>query len=348
MQDKKKILVVRYRFIGDTILTLPFLKNLRLAYPDAQIDMLVAPKSGEIIEDCPYVDNFIYFDTTKKHKYENGAGEKKSFWYYVKLLRKNKYDKAYVLKRSLSSAFLVFMCGIKERIGFNTEGRGFLLTKRVPYDKKKHESQCFLDVLKADGVEIKDDSFENGLNPDAEKKVDEILNEKANNGLKRVIVHATATNKGKLWAIENFAEITRFLVNEKHVQVFFIGTDFDSQTYDKMLSLIGEKLEIEPINLCGKLNLKESLALTAKVDFLIGNDSGNLHMASSVHTPVIGLYGPMPFEKWYALGTNNILLKSDLPCMPCGLSGKCQNDHKCMKNISVSQVKTAVEKFLNQ
>ena len=173
--SNKKILVVRYRFIGDTILTLPFLKNLRLANPDSQIDMLVAPKSGEIIEDCPYVDNFIYFDTTKKHKYENGAGEKKSFWYYVKLLRKNKYDKAYVLKRSLSSAFLAFAGGIKERVGCDTEGRGFLLTKRVPYNKKKHESQCFLDVLRADGVEIKDENFENGLNPEAEKKVDKIL-----------------------------------------------------------------------------------------------------------------------------------------------------------------------------
>ena len=56
---------MRYRFIGDTILTIPFLRNLRYAYPDAQIDMLVAPVSGEVIDKCPYVDNFIYFDTTK-------------------------------------------------------------------------------------------------------------------------------------------------------------------------------------------------------------------------------------------------------------------------------------------
>lgn len=62
---KQKILVMRYRFIGDTILTVPFLRNLRYAYPDAQIDLMIAPVSGEIIDKCPYVDNFIYFDTTK-------------------------------------------------------------------------------------------------------------------------------------------------------------------------------------------------------------------------------------------------------------------------------------------
>lgn len=346
MQNKQKILVVRYRFIGDTILTLPFLKNLRLANPEAQIDMLIAPKSGEIIEDCPYVDNFIYFDTTRKHKYENSDEKKKSFFSYVKILRANKYDKAYVLKRSLSSALLVFFAGIKERIGFDTESRGFLLTKKVKYDNTKHETQCFLDVLRADGIEIKDEKLENEVNPFALKKAEEILQKEADDELKRVIVHATATNKGKLWAIENFAQITEYLINEKNARVFFIGTDFDSQTYEKMLSLIEYELKNKPVNLCGKLNLKESLALTSKMDLLIGNDSGNLHMASSVGTPVIGLYGPMPFEKWYALGNNNTLLKADLPCMPCGLRKKCPNNYDCMKKITVQEVKSAIDKYL--
>ena len=78
---KQKILVMRYRFIGDTILTVPFLRNLRYAYPDAQIDLMIAPVSGEIIDKCPYVDNFIYFDTTKKHRYENRKVKAKKTFY---------------------------------------------------------------------------------------------------------------------------------------------------------------------------------------------------------------------------------------------------------------------------
>ena len=80
-----KILVVRYRFIGDTILTVPFLRNLRRAYPYAKIDMLVSPISGDLLETCPYIDNLIYFDTTRKHRYEYGNTEKKSFWHSMKL-----------------------------------------------------------------------------------------------------------------------------------------------------------------------------------------------------------------------------------------------------------------------
>jgi len=346
MSDKKKILVVRYRFIGDTILTLPFLKNLRLAEPNAQIDMLVAPKSGEIIEDCPFVDNFIYFDTTRKHKYENGKEKKKSFWHYVSLLRKNKYDKAYVLKRSLSSAILIFLAGIKDRIGFDTEHRGFLLTKRIPYDNNKHESECFLDVLRADGINISDSKLENTVNPVSAEKVENILTENNLSDKKLVIVHATATNAGKLWDLKNFAKVTEYLINQKNVNVIFCGTDFDYDTYDRMLKMIDVPLKSKPLNLCGKLSLKESLALTKRVDLLIGNDSGNLHMASSVRTPVIGIYGPMPFEKWYALGENNILLHSDIPCSPCGLRKKCPNDKLCLKNITVEQVTDGINKIL--
>lgn len=343
-----KILVVRYRFIGDTVLSLPFLKNLRTAYPNAQIDMLVAPKSGEIIENCPYVNNFIYFDTTRKHKYENVNERKKSFFSYVKLLKKEKYDKAYVLKRSFSSAALVFLAGIKERIGFDTEGRGFLLTKKVKYDENKHESLCFCDLLKADGIPADDFDFENNVTPEEENKVTELFKEYGITNDKKAVVHACATNPGKLWSEENFAQIIEYLSNEKGVRVLFTGTDFDTEKYERILRLIKVPLNVSPANFCGKLSLRESLALIKAAEFLIGNDSGNLHMASSVKIPVIGLYGPMSFEKWHALGDNNIFLKADLPCVPCGLRGKCKIGYSCMKQITVESVKNAVDEICSR
>lgn len=340
-----KILVVRYRFIGDMILTIPFLRNLRYAYPDAQIDMLVSPNSGEVIENCPYVNNFIYFDTTRKHKYENGEGEKKSFWYYVKELKKQKYDKAFVLKRSFSSAMLCFLAGIKERIGFNTEGRGFLLTKRIKYDDIKHESLCFLDVLQADKKEIKDTYLENWILEENKIKIYSLFEE--NNivlSKKNVVVNVTATNQTKVWDINNFARIIEYLINDKDANVIFIGAPSDKEVYENIKYNV--ELKTKPINLCGKVTIKDSLALLNEVDLLIGNDSGNLHMASSVRTPVIGLYGPMPFEKWKAIGDKNILIKASLPCMPCSLKGECPNNKACMNSITIEEVKEAINKIL--
>lgn len=341
-----KILVVRYRFIGDMILTIPFLRNLRYAYPDAQIDMLVAPNSGEVIENCPYVNNFIYFDTNRKHKYEQGKGKKKSFWYYVSALKKEKYDKAYVLKRSLSSALLCYFAGVKERIGYDTENRGFLLTKKVKYNNIKHESLCFLDVLEADNIKIKDTHLENWIEEENKNKVLSLF-EKYNIGTKKkVVVNVTATNEDKVWDIRNFTQIIEYLSNEKNIQVIFIGAPSDKQIYENIK--YNADLKIKPVNLCGEVNIKDSLALLKEVDFLIGNDSGNLHMAASVGTPVIGLYGPMPFEKWRALGDKNILLKANLDCMPCGLRKPCPNNKACMNNITVEDVKKAIDNIICQ
>ena len=341
----KKILVVRYRFIGDMVLSVPFLRNLRYAYPDSQIDMLVAPNSGEVIEECPYVNNFIYFDTTRKHKYESGKGEKQSFWHYVRLLRKEKYDKAYILKRSLSSALLCFFAGIKERIGYDTENRVIFLTKKLKYDTKSHESLCMLDVLKKDGIEIKDTYLENWVTAENEKNVEALFEKNnLNNNLTKAVVSAAASNDGKTWDINNYAQIIEYLSNEKGIQTIFIGAKSDKELYENIK--YNSPLKLPPVNLCGQVSIKDSLALLKRVDFILGNDSGTLHMASSVKTKVIGIYGPMPFEKWKALGDNNILLKADLNCMPCSLKKKCPNNKACLKAITVEQVKSAVDEII--
>lgn len=345
MREVKKILVVRYRFIGDMILMVPFLRNLRYAYPNAEIEMLVAPNSGEVISQCPYVNKFIYFDTTRKHKYECGDGDKKSFWTYVKQLKKENYDKAYILKRSLSSAALVFLAGIPKRIGFDTEFRGFMLTKRVKYDEKKHESLCALDVLKADNIEVKDTYLENTIMAEEESKIADIIKSyEIPQGRKKVIVHATASNEFKTWDINNFARIIEYLSNKKDVQVFFVGAPQDRAVYENIK--YNENLKIEPINLCGKLSIRESLALIKAVDLLVGNDSGNLHMASSVGTTVIGIYGPMPFEKWRALGEKNILFKPNVECAPCSLKKKCTHNKACLQSITPKQVIEAIDTLI--
>lgn len=332
---------MRYRFVGDTILTVPFLRNLRKSYPDSQIDMLVAPVSGEVIENCPYVDNFIYFDTTKKHRYENSGAKKKTFWSYVNLLRKEKYDKVYVLKRSFSSAVLAFLAGIPQRIGFDCEGRGFLLTKRVKYVEDKHEVDCFLDVLEADGLKIYDNYLENWVKDETIAQIKPFLPNK-----NFVLVHATSGNTHKEWDEKRFAQIIEFLSDEKELIPVFLGTKADGAKYERILSYINADLINKPINLCGKFDLKQSLAFTSFASLMVGCDSGNLHMAASLKVPVVGIYGPMNWKKWYAMGENNKILHSNLTCIPCGLKKACKLNYQCLKDISVQMVKDAIDALI--
>ncbi len=344
----KKILVIRYRFIGDTILTVPFLRNLRKHYPDAQIDMLAGAVSSEVLENCPYIDTLLVFDTTDKHRYENTGGKKVSFWSYVKLLRENKYDKVYVLKRSFSSAFLAFMGGIKERMGFDTEQRGFFLTKRVKYDKNKHEVDCFLDVLRADNIKIADDYLENWVDKKSEAKINEFLKaEKAENNFK-VLIHATSGNINKQWPLEYFAEVVEYLINKKSAKIFFTGTKEDFAVYVEIEKLINAKLTTRPINLCGQMSIHDSTALINQMNLVIGVDSGLLHVAASLNVPAIGIYGPVNPVKWKLRGNIHRALYLDLPCVPCRLKGNCKIDKACLKNIKPESVINAVEEMTKE
>lgn len=346
-----KILVVRYRFIGDTILTIPFLRNLREAYPDAQIDMLAGPISKDILGNCPYIYNLIEFDTTSKHRYENKGTKKKSFWDYVKILKASEYDKAYILKRSLSSALLCYFAKIKERIGYDTEHRAFFLTKPVPYIKNRHENECFLDVLRADGIKIGNKDLENWITEESNQKIDEIFEEhnigKDGTDRKNVLIHATAGNVNKQWALENFAQIIQYLSNKKNVQIFYTGAKADADVYEKIHLLADEELKIKPINLCGELSIPESTALIKRMSLVIGCDSGVLHIASSVNVPVIGIYGPMNPVKWQAWGQNNTILCSDRDCVPCDLRKPCPYNIACLKDITPNIIIKSIRKYIN-
>lgn len=334
IKPRQKILVIRYRFIGDTLLTVPFLRNLRAAYPHAQIDMLVAPNSGEVLRDCPYIDELIWFDTTRKHRYENGKAEKKSFWHYVKLLRERKYDTAFVLKRSLSSAGLAFLAGIPERIGFDTEGRGFLLTKRVPYPKNEHEVDSFLSVLTAAGIPVQDRQLESWWGLAEQAEVERLLNEISQEDptVKRhVVLHLTSSNTAKQWPEKHAKELLEWLLSKKDCHVHCLGAPSDRAVYEKLqtetLSAYRKRMHIH----CGELSLLESMAFLKQMNLVVGVDSGTLHMAAAAGVPVVALFGPMNDRKWGPI--NARIVQEPLACRPCDLKKPCPHDFACMKNL---------------
>ena len=170
--NAKKILVMRYRFIGDTVLTVPFLRNLRQACPSARIDLMIEPFSGQVIEGCPYVDQVIPFEFRTIHAYSANSqrGKLAGYIHYWKLIRQNQYDAVFVLKRSLSSALLVAAAGVPRRIGFATEGRGMLLTDRVAYRHDQHEVENFLDCLRAVGISVRSPELELWPSPESDQK----------------------------------------------------------------------------------------------------------------------------------------------------------------------------------
>lgn len=338
-----KILVMRYRFIGDTLLLIPFLKQLRAAYPDAVIDVLVGPNSGELLTYCPYINELITYDTTRKHRYEIGES-KKSFWYYVKLLRNKHYDKAYVLKRSFSSALLAFLAGILKRIGFNTEARGFLLTTRVDYARERHERETFLDVLRADNIPVLDEppQPEFWLSP-AEIGVAQNIMQPYGN-CRNILVSLSSSNRGKEWPEQHALTLIQKLLDDPKVMLHAIGAPSDQAQYEHIKRQLSVNLAARLQNWCGQFSLLESMAFLKHMNQVIGVDSGILHMASAMNVPVVALFGPMDERKWQPLTAT--VITEPVPCRPCNLAVPCAYQFRCMTELSPQKVLAACKPLL--
>lgn len=344
---QKKILVLRYRFIGDTILTIPFLRNLRYAEKDAYIAWVVAPISSDVIKGVPYVDELIYWDPETIHA--DSTGVHRSFRAkieFIKMLRNKKFDKVYILKRSLSSALMAYLTGAKERIGFDTECRGFLLTKKVPYNHKQHEVQNFLDVLRVDGIEIKDDFLEAWLTGEETEYAEKFFQE---NGLNKVFaIHPFAANQKRAWHIDNFIEIAR-AVNKLGYNVIFFGGKRDLN----MKSYIKANLGDDAILLIGDTSIRENMALLKKCSGLICNDSGIMHVATALDIPVFAIFGPQSPVKFGPYSSKARVFYKAFPCSPCKQKffKECEPSErmtpKCVEAISVEEVYSKILEAIN-
>lgn len=342
----KKILILRYRFVGDTVLSIPFIKNVRENFPHAKIDVLVSPNSGELIEGNPDVNRVIYFDNTDFHKYEGANVNHCSrdvprsvstcgnFADCGLALRKQNYDLAFVLKRSFSSALLACLIGAKYRVGFSTELRSFLLTQTVEYDQNLHELDNFLNCLRLLGIEPK--KYIPEIFPDESEKV------RAGGFLVRldkykpkVLIHATSAHPYKQWPKRYFAELIDKLYEKYEAQFVFTGAKIDKEVYEKILSWSRHKNKIKILDLCGLTTLRECYEIYKGLDLAVCTDSGNAHIAAASGILTYVLYGPTRPEKWLPIGKNvfPVRLKQLLACQPCDVKVEC-NHISCMKLLT--------------
>lgn len=338
----QRILVMRYRFIGDTILTVPFLRNLRHAYPEARIDVLVGPQSGTVLDGCPYIDELITYDTTRFHKYDQGASEKpKNIVHYALELRRRQYDLVFLLKRSFTAGLLALVSGARYRVGYNTEGRGWMLTHPVPWRSNVHEVQSTLDVLRAANVPILDQHLESWVSAEEMARVEQLAPALATSK-KKVLFHAASAHPDKLYPLGKWAMLLRSLMDSQDIVPFFIGDKQDIETYETLQQIAA----VRGVNLAGKLSLRESMALLSRLDLAICTDSGPAHLAAAANVPTIALFGPTDPVRWRPWGEQHMALFDDtLHCRPCNYNKVCDN-RECLTQLSPDRILREAERML--
>ena len=348
--SRKKILVLRYRFIGDTILTVPFLRNLRRAEPHAHIAWVMAPGSADVVQGIPYVDEIIFWDPVTIHADSRGGHRTLSAKLaFIRGLRERKFDKVYVLKRSFSSALIAFLSGALTRVGFDTEGRGLLLTKRVTYRPEQHEVLSFLDVLRADGIPVADDHLEAWVSPEEERQADELLlKEGMTEGARLLALHPFGSIYQKTWPLSRFADVAGYLADRYRLTPVILGASGDREEFGKWRHLFPEGT----LDLVGKCSLRISLAVLRRSMLFLGNDSGVMHLAAAAGVPLLALFGPTSPVRFGPWGKRARVLYTSFPCSPCRQKyfTECQPAGEgrpgCIMTITVDQVCQACEELM--
>ncbi len=280
-----KILVFMKNWLGDVLFQLPAIQTIRENFPDAKIIALAPQRCREILKSVPFLDGVCTFDERKS---ERSLFSKLKF---VGWLRQEKFDQVFLFHRSFTRALLCRLGGIPKRIGFETVKRKGMLTASVPLPKEPiHQVDYFLVLLKWAGLRVKfgrEYQFYYSAEDDTEAlRLMEAacLKEKS-----FAAFHIGANWKPKKWPAEYFLGLAKLLSEYFSCPVVITGGPEEERAAQQMVE---QTKKGELISFCGKTSLGVLGALFQKAAFVVSSDSGPLHIASGVGTPVVALFGP--------------------------------------------------------
>lgn len=344
MKKPDRILVFQTAFLGDVILTLPMIQVLHKKYPKAMIDIVTTPIASELLENHPAISSVIRYD---KRKSQKGIGGVLAL---AKQLRARHYDLAIVPHRSMRTAIVIGLSGIKERVSFSTSSGSLFYNHIVRYDKSKHEIERNLSLLVSMDIPIEREEFPSLYPSPADiVTIDKFLFEREILNQHSIIAIAPGSVwNTKRWLHERFSELSLILANEGF-EVVIIGGREDSELGRAIIETTGHK---NIHDATGKLSLLQSAELIGRCKSLVTNDSAPLHIGVAMRTPVVAIFGATVPEFGFApYGKNDIVVETkNLSCRPCAIHGgnECPiGTFVCMKNIDAQMVAKKVKSLIN-
>jgi heptosyltransferase II len=331
-----RLLIRATNWVGDAIMALPALQAVRQRFVGAHIAILALPYVAEIYEGQGIADELIVYDRKGEHAGIRGRER------LVATLQSKQFDTALLLQNAFDAAWIAWRAGIPQRIGYNRDGRGLLLTKGIPVPKPggilAHEKFYYLELLRRVGwLESLPNVAEIALRVKAEQLEEaegklRVLGARV--GVTRVAVGAGASyGSAKCWPPERFAQALNQLRSERDADIVLFGTAAETN----VSAAIQAGLSQPALDLTGKTQIAELSALLSRCSVFLGNDSGAMHVAAAVGLPVVAVFGPTdPFGT--APVTPRCTIVQEMPyCSPCFLR-RCPTDHRCMTAVTPEMV----------
>jgi heptosyltransferase-2 len=324
-----KILVRAPNWIGDSILAVPSLQSLSQNHPEAEIWVLARGWVKDLFVSYPFIRGVIPLPDRADLKTLRRTAQE---------LKGEAFDTGLLLTNSFGSALLFALARIPNRWGYATDGRRFLLTRgvrpRAP-GKTIHQAQHYLDLVSRLGMEAVAPSLSFPLGEEEVRGAEGLLaSEGVSSGSPLTILNPGGYfGSAKRWPPERFGALAALLQEREGARVVIVG----SQGEAPLARLITDALLSKPLVLTGRTSLRQLAAVISLADLFVTNDSGPMHLANALGTPVLALFGPTDPEATAPFQEPSAYLHKAPPCWPCAYRD-CPIDHRCMESISPEEV----------
>ncbi len=340
LKGKRKFLVVRTDRIGDVVLSLPVLEAIKRRYPDSQVTAMVSSYTRDLLAHNPWVDEIIADD----------QGGLKGFLNLVALLRTQRFDVAVLLRPTLRLAFLLFLSGIKVRIGTGYRAYQFLFNYKIYQHRRtieKHELEYNLDMLTPLGVSSEGLVPRIFLSSEEERYSGKTLEDLDITGDDiKIVIHPGSGDSSLNYPLEKFALLADKLIEGFSARIILTGGKKEMDSSEQLKG----SMRNQPIDLTGKTNLRELCALLRGADLLISNSTGPMHVAAALGTPVVALFSPLFVAspaRWGPYGEgHDVVVPPVRTCYRCEPQ-KC-SDFNCMEMIQPDEIVSRVKNILKR
>lgn len=335
-----RILVRGVNWVGDTILSYPTVQQLKTLFPKSHLTILIPSYLADLWKTSPHVDEIIPFQKKR------GIG---SIWEDLDLsqsLKERNFDLAVILPRSFRSAFHIYLARIPIRIGYRDEGRSLFLTHRIRRTKEilhTHRIHYYQRLLEPLGKTENPPSPQLYLREEDRRWANQVLMDVGILEGKPLIGMNPGATYGlaKCWYPDRFGELGKRLAEKWEARILLFGKEEERPIVHEIQRHLGAK----GMDLTGKTRLLQLAALLERCDLLVTNDTGTMHVATAVGTPVVALFGSTPPHITGPWGDGHVVVKKDVNCSPCW-KRVCPTDHRCMELITVNDVEEVINRKL--
>lgn len=343
LKGNEKILIIKPSAIGDILHSLPFIDRLKTAYPSLSISWVVNREYCDLLKDNPLIDQLFIFERKKWGKKRNLLKTLPEFMKFINEIKLNRFDIAIDLQGLFRSGLIAYLSDIKDRIGLSSSrelSRLFYNHLVNVNDKRRHAVDRYLRVssyLGINGIHTKKVRFPMYWSKDAESNVDRFFtrNKLAHSDLK-IAINPVSRWQSKCWIPDKYAQLADTLIESMGANIIFVGAKSDLGCIKKIIGL----MKNTPVLAAGETSLQDLAVLLQRMDLMITNDSGPMHMAVAVGVPVVAIFGPTDPELTGPYGDNNIIIKKSVKCKTC-FKKNCKLQ-ECMNLITVEDVSQAV------